>query len=77
MFVTVIIVACWTLVAALIPHTAIFLASANWHLDNAALAWSDLDQVASRNAHPPWYVRYSNWLEDRRTVIARAVRRGA
>lgn len=49
-----------------LAHAPIFTAAMRWHGKNVGLVYSDHDLYKSRQASPPWYVRYTSWLLRRR-----------
>lgn len=60
-----------TLVACF--HTIVWSRCTTWHLRNANLAYRDRPAYLRREKNPPWFVRYSNWLD--RVVFRKPVQR--
>lgn len=71
---TVLIPIC-VFVAALLGHAPIFIASMQWSWKNISLMVTDPDQYKQRQANPPWYERYCEWIDSRVTRAGVAIRR--
>lgn len=52
-----------TIAAILLAHAPIFFTAAQWHYNCIPIIWNDWDAYLERAANPPWYIRYTNWLE--------------
>lgn len=44
-------------------HASIFSTCAGWHGDNIRYIYTDRAEYERRKANPPWYIRYSAWLD--------------
>lgn len=67
----VIYVALWTVTAALLGHAVVFNLTTAWTYKNIALIWRGVHDpeakalLARREANPPWFKRYSDWIDGR------------
>lgn len=71
----VVLIALCTFAAIFFFHIGVLIAGTNWTWKNVSLIYTDYPRYEQRKANPPWYERYNDWVDDRLTRAARAIRR--
>lgn len=64
-------IALWTVTAIFLAHAVVFNLTTAWTYKNIELIWRGVHDpeakalLAHREANPPWFKRYSDWLNER------------
>lgn len=64
-------VALWTVTAVFLAHAVVFTLTTGWTYKNISLTWRGVNDPSAkellerREANPPWFKRYSDWLDER------------